>query len=58
MMKNYYNNEYAKIVEDICMTLSDQPTQMYRKQEKEIQAAALEFTYCKFTCKEVTTTIG
>ena len=55
MMKNYYNNEYAKIVEDIWYdfirsTYPDVP----KIGKKEIWAAALEFAYCKFTCKEVT----
>lgn len=55
-MENCYDNdEYVKIVEDIWYdfirsTYPDVPKIV----KKEIWAAALEFVYCKFTCKEAT----
>ncbi|SHI45176.1 tetratricopeptide repeat protein [Lutispora thermophila] len=55
MMKNCYKTPYKKIVEDIWYDFIRSSYPYVPKIGKiEIWAAALEFAYCKFTCKEVT----
>lgn len=55
MMKSCYKTPYKKIVEDIWYDFIRSSYPYVPKIGKtEIWAAALEFAYCKFTCKEVT----
>ena len=55
MMKNCYKTHYAKIVEDIWHDfIKSSYPDIPKIGRIEIWSAALEFVYCKITCKEVT----
>ncbi|MCQ1530004.1 tetratricopeptide repeat protein [Lutispora saccharofermentans] len=55
MMKSCYKTPYKKIVEDIWYDfIKSSYPEVPNIGKIEIWAAALEFAYCKFTCKEVT----
>ncbi|MDD2481603.1 MAG: hypothetical protein PHC44_04475 [Lutispora sp.] len=55
MMKNCYKTPYKKIVEDIWYDfIKSSYPEVPSIGKTEIWSAALEFAYCKFTCKDVT----
>ncbi|MPM91879.1 hypothetical protein SDC9_139013 [bioreactor metagenome] len=55
MMKSCYKTPYKKIVEDIWYDfIKSSYPEVPSIGKIEIWAAALEFAYCRFTCKEVT----
>lgn len=55
MMKNCYNTPYKKIVEDIWYDfIKSSYPEVPKIGKVEVWAAALEYAYCKFSCKDIT----